>query len=240
VTPPRRRRDDSSDAGQCTHLVLASSVLSLSLAACASVRSAPVATATATPTARSAPAFDDDPRPLPRYRSRRLALSLPLPDGAAWRIDDHSRPELVATHAATRSRVVVAVFVANELVGRAQCEELARSRNLVPADDSHTLRTVADEVTMTQGMFDTRIEVALEPGIGPERRVAGHVLAFGGFLRKCYIFAYSTEVDGAAEEAVLSSRLAFVRARVFGGLELEPFDVVARDTSVGPKLAPTP
>jgi hypothetical protein len=198
-----------------------------------------VATAAAPPPP-SAAVFDNDPKPLPRYRSRRLALTLPLPDGAAWRIDDHSQPELVATHAATHSRVVVAVFVANELVGRSQCEELARSRKLVPADDTHTLRTVADEVAMTQGMFDTRIEVALEPGDGPDGGVAGHLLAFGGFLRKCYVFAYSTEVAGAAEEGALSSRLAFVRARVFGGLELEAFDAVARDTSVGPKLAPSP
>ncbi len=165
---------------------------------------------------------------------------MPLPDGAAWRIDDHSRPELVATHAATRSRVVVAVFVANELVGRAQCEELAHARGLAPADDFHTLRIVADEVTMTQGMFDTRVEVALQPGSGPDRAVAGHVFAFGGFLRKCYVFVYSTEVDGAAEAAALSSRLAFARARVFGGLELEPFDAVPRDPVVGPKLAPSP
>ena len=95
-------------------------------------------------------------------------------------------------------------------------------------------------MAMTQGMFDTRIEVALQPGNGPEGAVAGHVLAFGGFLRKCYVFVYSTEVDGAAEEPVLSSRLAYARARVFGGLELEPFDAVARDPSVGPKLAPAP
>jgi hypothetical protein len=227
-----------SDAGGRAHVLLASSLVSLSLTACAPPGGAPVATTPAAPPTPSAAAFSDDARPLPRYRSRRLALSLPLPDGAAWRIDDHSRPELVATHAATHSRIVVAVFVANELVGRTQCEELARARKLVPGDDPSTLHTVADEVTMTQGMFDTRVEVALMPGSGPDGAVAGHVLAFGGFLRKCYVFVYSTEVDGAADEAVLSARLAFVRARVFGGLELEAFDAIARDTSGGPKLAP--
>jgi hypothetical protein len=31
-----------------------------------------------------------------------------------------------------------------------------------------------------------------------------------------------------------------VRARVLGGLELEPFDAVSRDAPAGPKLAPGP
>ena len=240
MSPRRRSGGESTNTSWQAHRFLASSLVALSLAACASSRGAPVATAPANPPARSAAVFSDDTKPLPRYHSRRLALSLPLPDGLAWRIDDHSRPELVATHAATRSRVVVSVFGTDELVGRAQCEELARARKLLPTDEAHALRTVADEVTMTQGTFDTRVQVALQPGNGPAGAVAGHVLAFGGFLRKCYVFVYSTEVDGAEEEPVLSSRLAYVRARVFGGLELEPFDAVARDPSVGPKLAPAP
>jgi hypothetical protein len=186
-----------------------------------------------------APSFPDDDRPLLRYRSRRLALSLPLPDGRAWRIDDHSQPALVATHAPTRSRLLVAVFAAEQLVGRGQCEELARSRKLVPEDDSAG-RAVEDEVAITQETFDTRVEVTLEPGSGPDRSLGGRVMAFGGFLRKCFVFVYSTEVDAATDEAILSSRLAFVRARVLGGMELEPFDAVSRDSPPGPKLAPGP
>jgi len=169
---------------------------------------------------------EDDVRPLPRYHSKRLAVSLPLPDGPRWRIDDHSQPELVATHGATRSRVTVAVFRADELVGRAQCEELARARKLLPPGE---LRTLEDDVTVTQETFDTRIWVALEPGGGPERPLTGHVLAFGGFLRKCYVFAFSTEVASASEERVLSSRLAYARARILGGLRLDPFGVVPRE-----------
>jgi hypothetical protein len=169
---------------------------------------------------------ENDPSPLPRYHSKRLALSLPLPAGSQWRIDDHSAPELVATHAPTRSLVRVAVFRAEELVGRAQCEELARARKLVPEGDLHTLE---DDVAITQQTFDTRIWVALQPGAGPNRPLAGHVLAFGGFLRKCYVFAFSTQVGGATDEAVLSSRLAYARARILGGLELDPFGVVPRE-----------
>ena len=83
-------------------------VATLILAGCASP-GRPSATAVQ-PASPAAVSFTDDGKALPRYHSRRLALSLPLPDGGAWRIDDHSRPELVATHAPTRSRLVVAVF----------------------------------------------------------------------------------------------------------------------------------
>jgi hypothetical protein len=185
---------------------------------------------------------------MPVFRSRRFALSLPLPDGKAWRIDDHSHPELVATHAPTRSRVMVSVFRANELVGHARCEELARERRLVPdgapdAKASASTRVVEDEVTITQSTFDTRIEVLVEPGAGPAGPLSGRVAAFGGFLRKCFVFVYTTSVDGSANEPVLSDRLAFVRARVLGGLELEPFDTVARSRGpddAAPPIAPGP
>jgi hypothetical protein len=225
--------------GKRSRLLVASCLVSLAPwapTACAA-RSHPAAAA-AQP-ASQAPSFPDDDRPLLHYRSPRLAFSLPLPDGRAWRIDDHSQPALVATHAPTRSRLVVSVFAADQVVGRTQCEELARSRKLVPEDDSAG-RTVEDVVAITQETFDTRVEVTLEPGSGPDRSLGGRVMAFGGFLRKCFAFVYSTEVDAARDEAVLSSRLAFVRARVLGGLELEPFDSVPRDSPAGPKLAPGP
>jgi hypothetical protein len=175
--------------------------------------------------------FPDDLAPLPRYHSKRFAVSVPLPDGHRWRIDDHSHPELVATHESTRSRLVVAVFHADELVGRTQCEALSRARKLVPTGD---LRTLEDEATVTQETFDTRVWVAIEPGIGPDRSLAGYVLAFGGFLRKCFTFVFSTQVDNASDEPVLSSRLAFARSRILGGLELDAFGSVPRDLPVAP------
>jgi hypothetical protein len=216
--------------------------LTAALASCT-----PAAHPSATAPQPSAATFVDDGRPLPRFHSRRLELSLPLPDGHAWRIDDHSQEGLVATHAPTRSRVLVAVFAADELVGRSKCEELARARRLVGDAEASAPRTVEDQVAITQGTYDTRIEVTLRPGSGPDGALGGRVMAFGGFLRKCYVFDYSTEVEAATDEAVLSSRLAFVRARVLGGLELQPFDAVGRDASPagwapspGPKLAPGP
>jgi hypothetical protein len=209
----------------------------LALVACSASPPRPV---TAVAASRPASAtFAEDARPLPRFHSKRLGLWLPLPDGQAWRIDDHTRPELVATHAPTRSKVVVAVLRADAVVGRQQCEALAREDGLVPPGDLHTLE---EHVAVTQQDFDTRIWVAVQPGSGPTSPLVGHVMAFGGFLRKCYVFDFSTEVEGASEEPVLSQRLAFARARILGGLELDPFGGVPRESQggpAGPEVAPT-
>src|SRR5258708_7729276 len=123
--------------------------------------------------------FGAAPAPPLRSHPKRLAASLPFPDGHAWRIDAHSRPELVATHPPTRSELIVAIFRTDDLVGRTQCEALARSRKFVPGGE---LRTLEDEVTFTQQTFDTRVWVAVEPGRAPNRALAGYVMAFGGFL----------------------------------------------------------
>jgi hypothetical protein len=181
--------------------------------------------------------FTDDASRLPRYRSRRLGLSLPLPDGHAWRIDDHSRTELVATHGPTRSKVVVAILRASTNVGRAQCEDMARAAHLVPDE---ALQTLDDETAVTQGAFDTRIRVALRTGITPHDPLVGHVMAFGGFLRKCYVFDFSSEVDGAADEPALSARLAFARTRIFAGLALDSFDTAPSAPRSEPDRAPAP
>jgi hypothetical protein len=186
----------------------------------------PAATPSAVPSRPPAVAFSDDPRPLPRFHSKRFSLSLPLPDGSAWRIDDHSQPMLVARHAPTRSTVAVAVFHADALVGRVQCEALARERNLVPSGE---LQVLEDQSGVTNETFDTRTVVALQPGAGPDQPLLGHVMAFGGFLRKCFAFDFSTEVDGAADEAILSARLAFARARILGGLAIEALGTVQRE-----------
>lgn len=205
---------------------------------CAGVLAAGCAPASppATPAAASPPApvaFPDDPRPLPHFHSKRLALSVPLPAGREWAIDDHTRPELVMRHDRTRSTVVVAVLRAEALVGRNECTELARAERLLPREDLHTLNVVEDKVEITQGNYDTHVVVAIAPGSRPESPLVGYVVAVGGFLRKCYVFSFETVVDHAADEPVLSSRLAFARARILGGLELDPFATV-------PRAAPAP
>jgi hypothetical protein len=183
--------------------------------------------------ARHAAAFDESAAPMPRYHSKRLAISLPLP-GRAWRIDDHSAPYLVATHELTRSTVVVAILRADAIVGRAGCDEMARERRLLPEGP---LQVLEDEVTMTREVFDTRVLVSLESGAGPQGPLVGHVTAVGGFLRKCYVFAFTTAVDDVTDEAVLSGRLAVARARILGGLD---FDAFATPSRASPSPTPPP
>lgn len=206
-------------------------LLLLLLGACGT----PATPAVPQPSRPVAASFPDDPRPLPHFHSARFALSLPLPDGRAWRIDDHTQEALVATHAPTRSRVTVATFRAEELVGRSQCEALARERRLVARQEEG--RPLEEETGLTQETFDTRTVLTVVPGATPDQPLVGHVTAFGGFLRKCFVFDFSTEVDGAAEEPILSARLAFARARILGGMKLDPFAVVQREA---PKVPPLP
>jgi hypothetical protein len=202
--------------------------------ACAARQAAPASASP--PTSPEAVAFPEDPAPLPRYHSARLALSIPLPRGREWKIDDHSRPELVLRHDPTHSTIVAAILRADELVGRTQCEGLAREARLLPHEE---LQPLEDEIAITQGNYDTRIRVGVAPGARPDSPIVGYVVAIGGFLRKCFVFSFATEVDRAAEAPVLSSRLAFARARILGGMELDAFASVPRDLPTGPSV-PSP
>jgi hypothetical protein len=133
--------------------------------------------------------------------------------------------------------VLVAIVRAGDLVGRTQCEELALARKLVPESP---LQTLDDEIAVTQGTFDTRIRVTLRPSEDERGPLVGHVMAFGGFLRKCFIFDFSTEVARAADEPALSSRLAFARARILGGLVLDSLATVSRSLPGRRDAAPSP
>ena len=162
----------------------------------------------------------ETPERMKRFHSKRFALSVPFPDGAGWRIDDHSRPELVATHAGTSSTLVVATWHDPELMNRQLCEARAEDRLL---SGKKNLRVLEEATVMAPEMFDTRVIVGIEAQGSPSRPLVGHVFAFGGFLRKCLFFHYSSEVGSAQDEATLSSRLALARLRMFGGLLLDAF-----------------
>jgi hypothetical protein len=151
------------------------------------------------------------------FHSKRHMLTVRLPEGRAWRIDDHTAPELHATHEGTQTELTVAVEGAGELVGRAQCEALSRKKGRVPTGD---LRTLEDHVTVGPESFDTRVWVAVE--IGNKNVLVGHVFAFGGNLRTCLFFHAKTTVPSAGSEIVLSERLAIAKTGLFGRLELDP------------------
>ncbi len=153
-----------------------------------------------------------------RYHSKRFNLSFPLPDGKAWRIDDHTRPALVAVHDATSSSVSVQLTHEDDLMNRKKCEERARDLGWVP---SKTLTTVDDEVTVGPEAFDSRVWVAVDAA-RPGGALEGHVYLFGSFIRTCLFVHVSTKVPSANDEDVLSDRLALVRARLVRGVALDP------------------
>jgi hypothetical protein len=170
------------------------------------------------PTATAAPRYPTEETAWGRYHSKRFLLSFPLPDGKNWRIDDHSRPSLLAVHEATASRVSVITTQEDELVNRQKCESRARALGWVP---SETLTTVEDQTTIGPEAYDSRVWVALDAA-KPGGELEGHVYLFGAFLRKCLLVHVSTKVASAKDEEVLSERLALARARIVRGLALDP------------------
>jgi hypothetical protein len=187
---------------------------------------APTEPSRASAAAPEDPAFPGEDQPLKRFHSVRFKLWLPLPDGPAWRIDDHARPELVATHAATSSKLTLMTTIEPELMNRRKCEERARAAGFVPepGGGSQNFRTVEDQAIVGPDAYDTRIWVMLQPGGKPGTSLRGHVFAFGAYIRKCLLVHFESEVSSDKLEDVLSERLATARLRIVGGIALEPFD----------------
>ncbi len=213
------------------------------LVACGSAPSAgpsPAAARTRNEAATVPPAAD--PESWGRFHSKRFQLSLPLPDGRAWKIDDRSRPELVAAHDPTASRILVLAHYESELVSRTRCEAIERERGRVPKE----LTTVEEEVVVGPGPFDSRVWVAVGTGVwgqragaseasggtrlhgqtanadgSPKGALEGHVFLFGGHLRRCLFVHYTTRVP-SADEPILSARLALARERIFRRIVVDP------------------
>jgi hypothetical protein len=190
-------------------------------AACGSSRAAPQGasdTSNGPMAAPRPPPFATDDATWGRFHSKRFQLSVPLPDGRSWKIDDHSKPELHAVHASTSSRLVVLTENQEDLMNRHRCEARARARGYVPDAE---LTTLEDEVTTFPDAYDSRVWVALDAG-KPGGGIEGHVFLFGAFLRRCLIVHLTTAVSSAKDDDVLSARLAIARARILGGLSLDP------------------
>lgn len=161
------------------------------------------------------------------FHSARHGLSLALPDGKRWRIDDRSRPALVAVHAGTGSRVSVQLARdEGELMNHAKCEERARTYGFVPPRP--LVLEVIDEVdAIGKDGFDTHTIVGFERVPGA---LVGHVLSFGSFVRKCLWFHFETRV-AAGHETELSGRLALGQVKVQGGVTLDAFGEIPRATA---------
>jgi hypothetical protein len=193
-------------------------LLSSLIVGCAAAPPVPQVAAPLTPAAVS---FTDDPKPL-HFRSARFELSVPFPDGHGWRIDDHHTPMLVATHAATESTLTLGLSAEPQLMNRQRCEAAARERGLVHDD---AFQTVADEVIVGPGPYDTHVTVSALPATAPHRSLSGHVFLFGAYMRKCLFVHFETKEREGEDEAALSARLAVARLQMLGGIKVEAFDV---------------
>lgn len=192
--------------------------LTLALALCAACGGAPKPVVqTKAPPLDEPPAFSAGAR-LGRFHSTRFGVSLPLPDGRRWRIDNHHAPVLRATHAPTQSLVEVAVWREDALVNRAACERRAHERGWAPepAGDG-----IASEVTSFPPGWDTGVWLGADHDA---RSARGELVAFGAYVHKCLYFRFVTQAPLRDPDAI-SDRLAYVRLRVFGGLELDSLDV---------------
>jgi hypothetical protein len=149
-------------------------------------------------------------------------MTIPLPSPRAWKIDDHSRAEMVAKEASTESKLEVYLEDERTLVNHDMCEERARALGLVPAAP---LKTIEDAVIVGPEAYDTRVRVGIEAG-GSGQRLVGHVLAFGAYVRKCLLVHLATEVGSEEDEQTLSQRLALVRVRTLGGIKIDPLGVI--------------
>jgi hypothetical protein len=162
------------------------------------------------------------------YRSPRFRMTIPLPETASWKVDDKTHAELVATDASLRSTLTIMTEIEPSLVNHQACEARARTLGLV---SDGALQTVEDTLTVGPEAYDTRIRVGVEKGVGPDKRLVGHVFAFGAYVTKCLVFHLATEVSSDEDEETLSQRLAIARVRILGGLKVSELGSVPRGKS---------
>jgi hypothetical protein len=199
------------------HQGLTSTFLRALAVVIASVACGPATPTTHTPDPPKQAAIVDLSDPSPewlRYVSSRFGVSLPLPDGKTWRIDDHGKNFLFATHEPSHSSITLRTWTDDELQSRQRCEVEARLEHIFPDTE---LETVADDHVEEPASYDTRLWIAIEPHAAAG--LTGHVIAVGGFVRRCLFFHFETTVP-VGQEQVLSTRLALARTRIFGALGL--------------------
>jgi hypothetical protein len=202
-------------------------IAALAIAGCAETPSRVEAPNAAAQPSEPALPFPEAESAWGRLHSLRFHLSVPVPDRAMWREDDRSRAELLAAQASTRSKLVVLVEPQPALVNRQRCEARARELGLVP---TATLRTVEDAITVGPEAYDTRVWVAVETSKTESGPIVGHVLAFGAYVRKCLFVHVTSEIASGRDESVLSQRLALARVRMVGGITMDNFQEVPRES----------
>lgn len=139
------------------------------------------------------------------YDSLAQGFAMPLPEDLAWRIEDRADTWLVAKHAPTSTQIVARLFTLDALANRARCEAHARDLRALP-DREGAVVLEKRRVDLPSG-FDTILEVGLLP-TAPGQPIAGYVLAFGGWAKKCFAYALTTSAKGVGAEEAVGDRLA--------------------------------
>jgi hypothetical protein len=146
-------------------------------------------------------------------QSARQALTLALPDPDGWRVGRERSRFLVLEHPASGSALVVRAWRGPERGDRAGCERAARALKELPSGGREIERRRLDA---PRG-FDTEVVVSIA---AREGAVRGHAVAFGGWARRCFAFAFSTSASGGEAERVVGERLAVITDRTLPAVEL--------------------
>lgn len=185
-----------------------------------------------TVTPRSVPepeAIDAFPSPAgePKFKrvvSKRLRLSIPLPNRSGWKLKREKSMFVVLEHAATSSKLLVALWREDELMNRQRCEERARLLRDLP----QRADVLSTRLLPVPKEFDTQVDVGFDTA-GEAAPLHGYALAFGGLARECFAFVYTTMASGEGRERIVGDRLAVMQTVALEGVERRPGGVIGRE-----------
>jgi hypothetical protein len=180
----------------------------------------PIAKRANAATRSPAPTSDADPFGTPvgakRFgwvRSERFGLSIPLPDPNAW-VVAAGGSFLRLDHPASQSRLWVRIWRDSDRMDHKSCERSARLSIDLPSGGDvfeHAPVPVLAE-------FDTHAGLSVRRSAA-DAPVEGALVAFGGRLRECFGYVFTTAAVGADAERVVGERLAIIRGRSLERLE---------------------
>jgi hypothetical protein len=130
--------------------------------------------------------------------------------------DTRERYSWVARHAPSASLLVVRVWQAGDIAGRANCEQQARAwRPDLPELEPSEI--VATSTPALAGVYAGSLVVGVQAQAEAAGRafLRGSALAIGYAARRCLLLAFTTSARGPAARQQIADRLAVVVSTVF-------------------------
>ena len=144
--------------------------------------------------------------------ARGQGLELLLPDADGWRHDPRDTRAWVATHAATRSRLLARVWRADRIVRAADCErELRELRPDLPTLEPE--ERIEQRRLRVAGDFSAELTTGAVHANASE--LTGHGLSFGSDGRECLALVFTTQAEGDAAARQVGERLGIVSRTIF-------------------------